>query len=95
MPPKKLKRVDIRPDLILEVKPGKVLDLDACYILSRTVVIVPSGTRLRVVTKPRKLDGINIVRVRRDAGPYMSGRPDDTNEYEVYYCDLVNNCESI
>lgn len=78
----KLTKEQIVPGQVLKVKAGKDLHLDAPYMLSGSHLMAEGG-QLVVVTKPRKRDGINLVRVKVNS--------DD--EYECFYTDIVYKCE--
>ncbi len=78
----KLKNRDIVPGQCLVVRTNRTLDLDPHLILSGRTRTLPDHTILIVVSRPRKLDGINLVRVRIN----------EADEYECYYCDIVSNC---
>lgn len=45
----------------------------------RTII---AGINLTIVTLPRKVEGINLVRV------LMNG-----DEYETFYCDILKHCD--
>ena len=74
-------RADIIVNKCLTVKSGHTLSLDAhLFAFGRTVSL--STGELTVLTPPRKIDGINLVRV-------LTGG----QEYETFYCDVLKHCE--
>jgi hypothetical protein len=79
----KPRRVDIEPGRLLVVRTNRTLELDPHLILSGRTRTVPDHTSLIVISRPRKQDGINLVRVRIN----------EIDEFECYYCDVVNNCD--
>lgn len=78
----KLKREHIVPGLTVSVKENHTLILDAYRYLFGESKGLPGGRFLTVVAGPRKVEGINLVRVKIDE-----------YEFEVYYCDLLRECE--
>jgi hypothetical protein len=79
----KPKRKDIVPGAILTVRKGHKLTLDAYRMLSGGSWDMLDGGICHVITGPRKLEGINLVRVKVNA----------EQEFEVFYCDVLKHCE--
>lgn len=79
----KLKRENIVPGVTVQLKSGHELSLNPHLIMfpGMGFTLLGSGT-VKVLSLPRKIDGINLVRVE------VGGK-----EYEVYYCDILNHCE--
>jgi hypothetical protein len=77
------KRKDIVPGHMLFVRKGKALRLNAYLMLSGMMHVLDDNGVVFTLTKPRKIDGVNLVRVRVE-----------NTEYEVFYCDLLRNCET-
>jgi len=78
-----LKRKDIVPGTVLKVKLNKTLSMDAHLILfGKSWELLPNNP-FTILTKPRRKDGINLVKVKMYGG----------QEYECYYCDVLKNCE--
>lgn len=57
-------------------------DINPHLMLSGQQTPLVSEEVLIVLSRPRRIDGINLVRVRRADGL----------EGEVYYCDIANRC---
>jgi hypothetical protein len=84
-----LKRQDVIPgQSVAVIHDGKRGMTDAFLLNHHEMLTRPGGMRpllagevLEVLSKPRKLDGINLVKVRVG-----------TLEGHVYYTDLVNRC---
>ncbi len=85
----KLVRADIVPGAELVICRDHVLLLDPHLQSSfglRSSYDLP--TRIRVLTKPRRLTGANLVRIKvRVLRRVFSA--------EVYYCDILNRCEAV
>lgn len=79
----KLTRKDVVPDQVITVKNGHSLTLDAWLCLSNRAIELWEGASLIIMTKPRKIQNINLVRVKVNV----------QGEYEVFYCDLLTHCE--
>jgi hypothetical protein len=82
---KKIKREHVILGLLVVVRKGHRLTLNAhrTFMKDCNVFDMLEGGMLAVVTKPRKIDNINLVRVRVNS----------KDEYEVFCCDLLNHCE--
>ncbi len=80
---KRVKREHVVPGQILVVKPRRVLTLDPHLMLSGKSWDMLDGGVLHVVSKPRKIDGINLVRVQVN----------QSEQFECYYCDILSRCE--
>ena len=82
-----MKRGDVTPGRQATVKVGHTLLLNPHLVLSVKPGQLTSGKQLIVVTLPRKKDNINLVRVRVLSAP-------ENQEYECYYCDVLQHCET-
>jgi len=73
------KRADVIPGKVLRIKSNLIVD--GHLFLGNKSWITPSGNSIMVLTKPRKIGRINLVRIS------FSGR-----EGEVFYCDVLGKC---
>lgn len=78
-----VKRADVVPGRTFLVRQDHVLTLDAHRFAFCEDRPLGAGCRLTVLTAPRKIDGINLVRVR--VGDI---------ECETFYCDVLKHCET-
>lgn len=78
-----MKRADVVPGVVLEVRAGKTLSIDPHMYLFGKSWELPEGAQLVVVTPPRKKDNINLVRVKLN----------QFDEHECFYCDILTQCQ--
>lgn len=79
----KPKREHIVPGAVLTVRKGHKLTMNAYRMLFGEAWDMLDGGVCHVVTGPRKVEGINLVRVKVNS----------VEEFEVFYCDVIKHCE--
>lgn len=78
-----VKHADVVPGRVVTVRQGHVLTLNAYRLAFGDDRPLLAGERLTLITTPRKVGGINLVRV-------LVG----VHEYETFYCDILKHCET-
>jgi hypothetical protein len=79
----KPKKANIVPGINLETT--KPMIVDGYQFLSGKAKVCPENTLITVLTLPRKIERINLVKV--ELSPGITG--------EVFYCDILQNTKLI